>query len=158
MGSDFCSCLSDITSPESENLSRGNDINSSGKKIDNHPKVVLNKNNTIDSVDPLSSTREREYKSTMSSTYKNSIVSLRNSNYKQNNQKEKQNIVNLKNNLNNKKKNSNNKNKNNGVESTKNDEKKHSVKNLNKNGFVSENFKNFFNTQKGQEMTLNIND
>ena len=158
MGSDFCSCLSDITSPESENLSRGNDINSSRKKIDNHPKVVLEKNNTIDSVDPLSSTREREYKSTMSSTYKNSIVSLRNSNYKQNNQKEKQNIVNLKNNLNNKKNNSNDKNKNNDVRSKKNNEKKPSVKNLNKDGFVSENFKNFFNTKQGQEMTLNINE
>ena len=111
MGSDLCTCLNDSTTPESEDLSRRNNK----EKKDNRPKMVLDKNNTIDSIDPLSSQREKESKSTtLSSNYKkNSIVSLRNSNYKQKKKKEKKKIINLKNNINNKK---NNNNKINGYE------------------------------------------
>ena len=161
MGNDICTCLNDTTTPESEDLSRQNGETKSGKKINNHPKVVLNKNSTIDS-DHLYSAREKESKSTISSTYKNTISSNGNSNYKQNKKKEKHNIINLKNNLNNKKNiniNTSNKSKNkNNTKPKKNIEKEPSVKNLNKDGFVSENFKNFFNTSEGQEMTLNINE
>lgn len=168
MGSDFCTCLNDVTSPESENLARGKD---SRKKIDNNPKIVFNNNSTIESVDP-SYSREKDSKcTTISSNKKNSILSLRNSNYYQ---KEKKKIKNLKNNLNNKKNNNNNKYSNNKSNNNKkinnknnnktnneenNDiEKSSSVKKLNKEEFVNVSFKNFFNTPKGQEMTLNINE
>ena len=158
MGSDLCTCLNDSTTPESEDLSRRNNK----EKKDNRPKIVLDKNNTIDSIDPLSSQREKESKSTtLSSNYKkNSIVSLRNSNYKQNNNKEKKKIINLKNNVNNKK-NNNNKNITHNKINNKDKNiiaKKPSVKNTEKDGFVNENFKNFFHTSEGQEMTLNINE
>ena len=154
----MCTCLNDSTTPESEDLSRNNK-----EKKENRPKMILDKNNTIESIDPLSSQREKESKSTtLSSNYKkNSIVSLRNSNYKQNNQKEKKKIKNLKNNFNNKK-NNNNKNNNNNIKINNKDKnlitKKPSVKNISKEGFVNENFKNFFHTSEGQDMTLNINE
>ena len=158
MGADLCTCLNDSTTPESEDLSRRDNKD----KKDNRPKMILDKNNTIDSIDPLSSQREKESKSTtLSSNYKkNSIVSLRNSNYKPNNQKEKKRIKNLKNTFNNKK---NNNNKNNinikiNNKDKNNIKQKPSVKNISKDGFVSENFKNFFHTSEGQEMTLNINE
>ena len=158
MGSDLCTCLNDSTTPESEDLSRRNNK----EKKDNRPKMVLDKNNTIDSIDPLSSQREKESKSTtLSSNYKkNSIVSLRNSNYKQNNKKEKKKIINLKNNINNKKINNNKTNTNNKINNKDKNiiAKKPSVKNMAKEGFVNENFKNFFHTSEGQEMTLNINE
>ena len=158
MGSDFCTCLSDLTSPESEDLSRG----SNGKKIDNHPKIVLNNNSTIDSVEPMSSQRDKDSKyNTLSSTYKNSTkASISNSNYKQS-QNEKKKIMNLKNNLSNKKNNNYNSNKNrNNKNNKKNNsiEKAPSVKKLLEKGLVSKEFKNFFNSQKGQEMTLNMNE
>ena len=103
MGNDFCTCtcLNDLTTPESENLSRGLDRSTTGNKINNNPKIILNKNNTIDSTDHFFSLKEKESKSTtISSNYKNnSIVSLRNSNHKQK-KKEKIKFINLKNNLN----------------------------------------------------------
>jgi len=87
MGNDFCTCtcLNDSTTPESENLSRGLNTNRTGNKINNNPKIILNKNNTIDSTDHLSSLKDKESKrTTISSNYKNnSIVSLCNTNYKQ---------------------------------------------------------------------------
>jgi hypothetical protein len=157
MGNDFCSCLSDLTTPESEDLSRKQNSNVNGKKIDNHPKIILNQTNTIESNDPVSSQRE----TTISSIYKkNSIVSLRNSNYKQN-KKDKKKIINLKGNINNKKNNKFKNNKKNdliNIDTENIIEKKSSVKNLKKEGFVNEKFKNFFNTPQGQEMTLNMND
>ena len=157
MGNDFCtcSCLSDLTSPECEDLSRKRDNSENGKKIDNRPKIILKRKNTIESNDPFSSQRE----TTISSNFhNNSTISLGNSNYRQN-KKDKNKLINLKYNLNNKK---NNKLKNNNIDQTNittynNIEKKPSVKNLSKEGFVNDNFKNFFNTPKGQEMTLNIN-
>ena len=159
MGNDFCTCtcLNDVTTPESENLSRGLDTSRTGNKINNNPKIILNKNNTIDSTDHFLSLKEKESKSTtISSNYKkNSIVSLRNSNYKQK-KKEKKKIINIKNNINTK----NNKNvKNNVTDNTKKKvEKSPSVKKLKKEELVSINFKNFFNTPSGQEMTLNMNE
>ena len=165
MGNDFCTCLNDVTSPETENLSRDK---GSRKKINNNPKIVFNNNSTIDSVDP-SYSREKDSKfSTISSNKKNSILSTRNSSNYQN---EKNKINNFKNNSNSKKKNinSNNNNKNSKNNNNKNNnkanieknseiEKKSSVKKLNKDEFVNVSFKNFFNTPKGQEMTLNINE
>ena len=165
MGNDFCSCscLNDITKPETEDLSRDNKSAITGKKIDNNPKIIFNNNNNItyksfDSIDPLLSQREKESKSTttLSSHYKrNSIKSLKNANGKQK-KKNLEKIILLKNNLINDNKNNINNSKYNNIKP--NLENKSPVKKIKKEELVSYNFKHYFNTLQGQEMTLNIND
>ena len=151
MGNDICSCLSDSTTTECEDLSRKKGTNGTENKKDNRPKIILNKKNTIESIDRISSQRE----TTISSIFKNnSTQSPQNSTY-QHNKKEKNKLINLKYNVNNKK--NNKKNNKMNITTYNNIEKKPSVKKLCKEGFVSEKFKNFFNTTIGQEMTLNMN-
>ena len=165
MGSDFCSCscLNDLTKPETEDLSRGYNSTKTGKKIDNNPKILFNnnENNTTnykstDSVEPSLSKREKGSKNT-------TIISISLQNSNNNNIQKKKNkdkIINLKSNCvnGNKKNMKNNMNINMNNNIKKNFEKKPSVKRMKKEELVSYTFKNFFNTPQGQEMTLNMND
>ena len=42
MGSDFCTCLSDLTAPDSEDLSRDGNVNIKMNKVNNNkPKVIM---------------------------------------------------------------------------------------------------------------------
>ena len=76
MGSDICSCLNDLAGGESEDLSqRGND-NNNIKIVSKKPKVVLQKQKSLDSADPdpLQSQKENNSISTnINSDYKNTI-------------------------------------------------------------------------------------
>ena len=170
MGNDFCTCLSDLTGTGSEDLSREGNTDNNIKKENKKPKVVLHKQSSIDSSDPLQSQKEKDSISTnMYSDYKNTLSNLQ---QKQKNSKEKQSI--LKKNLSNKKmsdKNINNKDSNikndkninnnnnsniNNNARNKNIDKAELDKILNRELMVSENFKNFFNSSQGQEMILNM--
>ena len=76
MGSEICSCLNDLAGGESEDLSqRGND-NNNIKIVSKKPKVVLQKQKSLDSADPdpLQSQKENNSISTnINSDYKNTI-------------------------------------------------------------------------------------
>ena len=157
MGNDICtcSCLDDLTKNETENLSKENNKAMNGNKINNNPKKFYNNNNninykSIDSYDPFSNQKEKLSKSTtISSICKKSPTIDSNANKKKKNQ---QKIIYS----NNKMINGDKKNikQNNGNKKL---EIKLSVKKKKKDELVSYNFKHFFNTPQGQEMTLNMN-
>ena len=236
MGSDFCTCLSDLTGGESEDLSiKGNDKDNIKREV-KKPKVVLHKQGSLDSSDPLQSQKDNsistninsDYRNTLnhqqkqlkknlqskkyssnntsksnkSNTNNNKINNIENNNIEYNsidnniennnkiedniknenkNKKENKNKVDNNNIINNNKKeynnilNNNNVNKNikgnvkNEVknkekEKLKEEEKKKEEeiidfdKELNRENMVSENFNKFFNSQKGQEMILDMED
>ena len=239
MGSDFCSCLNDLTGGETEDLSLRTNEKDNDKKIDKRPKVVLKKQGSLDSSDPLQSQRENNSISTnLNSDYKSTLPNhqkkqknqdqkkellKKNLTKKNNNNKNNENIINIdndnksteniinidndnnkienkenilkaksnkienkenknieeNNNKNieeNKENNNNNDNKENkdnkiNKENKENKKLKNEVKKkkeeeeiidfdkvLNREEMVSENFKKFFNSQKGQEMILNMDD
>ena len=58
MGSDFCTCLNDLTGGESEDLSQSTNKNDNVKRVNKKPKVELRKQTSLDSADPLQSQRE----------------------------------------------------------------------------------------------------
>ena len=74
MGSDFCTCLSDLTGGESEDLSiKGNDKDNIKREV-KKPKVILNKQGSLDSSDPLQSQKETNSISTnITSDYRNTL-------------------------------------------------------------------------------------
>ena len=181
MGSDFCTCLNDLTGMESEDLSREGNTDNNIKKGNKKPIVLLHRQGSIESSDPLQSQKEKDsISTTMYSDYKNTLSNLQ---QKQKNSKE-QKQTNLKKNLSNKNipenssnivknnnklknenknsnnNNSNNNNKNNNIKNNnkmnKNIEKVDLDKILNRELMVSENFNKFFNSQQGQEMILNM--
>ena len=180
MGND-CDCslslCNDTTPNETKDLSTKGNKSQVVNKINNHPKINLNKISNIESVDPLLSQREKESKSTtFSSNYKKNSLASYNSICKLNNKSDKKLriILNTEIQNNNKPKKINKKilknksinndnikynNKTNNKESKSNINKKQkssSLKDLSKEGLVSENFKNFLNTPQGEEMALNI--
>ena len=182
MGSDFCTCLNDLTGPDSEDLSRGGNINIKMDNANKKPKVILNNNNK-ENIEPsdLFQMQKDSVNTTMNSDYKNTIPNIQskqkeqkeikeqkylNSNLKKNLQNK--NIINNdNNNINNIKKEKkeknisiNNKNsKQNNNKYVKNIEEKIDLdKMINREEMVSENFNKFFNSQKGQDMILNINE
>ena len=239
MGSDFCSCLNDLTGGETEDLSLRTNEKDNDKKIDKRPKVVLKKQGSLDSSDPLQSQRENNSISTnLNSDYKSTLPNhqkkqknqdqkkellKKNLTNKNNNNKNNENIINIDNdnksteniinidndnnkienkenilkaksdkienkenknieennnknieeNKENKNNNDNKENKDNKInkENKENKKLKNEVKKkkeeeeiidfdkvLNREEMVSENFKKFFNSQKGQEMILNMDD
>ena len=239
MGSDFCSCLNDLTGGETEDLSLRTNEKDNDKKIDKRPKVVLKKQGSLDSSDPLQSQRENNSISTnLNSDYKSTLPNhqkkqknqdqkkellKKNLTKKNNNNKNNENIINIDNdnksteniinidndnnkienkenilkaksnkienkenknieennnknieeNKENKNNNDNKENKDNKInkENKENKKLKNEVKKkkeeeeiidfdkvLNREEMVSENFKKFFNSQKGQEMILNMDD
>ena len=239
MGSDFCSCLNDLTGGETEDLSLRTNEKDNDKKIDKRPKVVLKKQGSLDSSDPLQSQRENNSISTnLNSDYKSTLPNhqkkqknqdqkkellKKNLSKKNNNNKNNENIINIDNdnksteniinidtdnnkienkenilkansnkienkennnieennnknieeNKENKNNNDNKENKDNKInkENKENKKLKNEVKKkkeeeeiidfdkvLNREEMVSENFKKFFNSQKGQEMILNMDD
>ena len=180
MGSD-CDCsislCNDTTPNETKDLSTKGNKSQIVNKINNHPKINLNKISNIESVDPLLSQREKESKSTtFSSNYKKNSLASYNSICKLNNKSDKKLriILNTEIQNNNKPKKINKKilknksinndnikynNKTNNKESKSNinkKEKSSSLKDLSKEGLVSENFKSFLNTPQGEEMALNM--
>lgn len=185
MGSD-CDCslslCNDTTPNETKDLSTNGNRSQVVNKINNHPKINLNKISTIESGDPLLSQREKESKSTTfgSNCKKNSLASF-NSIYKLNNKSDKKLKVFLNKDYNNSNNQNNNKpkkinkkilknkinnndrtqkfNKTNTKDSKNNNNKKVKIahhKDLSKEGLVSENFKNFLNSPQGEEMALNM--
>ena len=239
MGSDFCSCLNDLTGGETEDLSLRTNEKDNDKKIDKRPKVVLKKQGSLDSSDPLQSQRENNSISTnLNSDYKSTLPNhqkkqknqdqkkellKKNLSKKNNNNKNNENIINIDNdnksteniinidtdnnkienkenilkansnkienkennnieennnknseeNKENKNNNDNKENKENKInkENKENKKLKNEVKKkkeeeeiidfdkiLNREEMVSENFNKFFNSQKGQEMILNMDD
>jgi hypothetical protein len=167
MGSDFCTCLSDLTAPDSEDLSRDGNVNIKMNKVNNNkPKVILNNNENLESIDPLQLQKD-SVNTTMNSDYKNTISNIQS---KQKDLKEqrlsnfnsKKNIQIKKDNNNNKKEIKNNKI---NIENNENINNKNIIekkidfeKILNREEMVSENFNKFFNSQKGQEMILNMSE
>ena len=76
MGSDFCTCLSDLTAPDSEDLSRDGNVNIKMNKVNNNkPKVILNNNENLESIDPLQLQKD-SVNTTMNSDYKNTISNI----------------------------------------------------------------------------------
>ena len=75
MGSDICTCLGDLTGGESEDLSiKGNEKDNNIKRENKKPKVVLHKQGSLDSSDPLQSQKETNSISTnINSDYKNTL-------------------------------------------------------------------------------------
>ena len=74
MGSDICSCLNDLTGGESQDLSQRGTEKENTKRESKKPKVVLHKQASIDSADPLQSQKENNSISTnINSDYKNTI-------------------------------------------------------------------------------------
>ena len=93
MGSD-CDCslslCNDTTPNETKDLSSKGNKSQVVNKINNHPKINLNKISNIESVDPLLSQREKESKSTtFSSNYKKNSLASYNSICKLNNKSDK---------------------------------------------------------------------
>ena len=226
MGSDFCTCLNDLTGGESEDLSQSTNKNDNVKRVNKKPKVELRKQTSLDSADPLQSQKENNSISTnLNSDYK---TTLPNHQQKQKNQDiKKQNILkknlsrkknqinnniidndNINNIIDNNKNNIENINENENINNDKNinnskddnivdnkiENKKtkinenqnnqnnkkinnNDIKNkkeikkekekeeeidfekvLNREDMVSENFNKFFNSQKGQEMILKMDE
>ena len=153
MGNDFCSCLNDLTTYETKDLSRDETANIGKQPIEKNPKIIYKKISTIESTEPFSSQREKD-SITKRSSYKKNSNSHSNSNHQQN-LKSNGKKNNLKNNLNNNKNTKKNKNNNNNKD---NNEKSKSIKRVKKEELVSPKFKNFFNTIQGQTMTLNMNE
>ena len=224
MGSDFCSCLNDLTGGETEDLSLRTKEKDDDKRIDKRPKVVLKKQGSLDSSDPLQSQKENNSISTnLNSDYKSTLpnhqkklksqeqkkellkknLSKKNNNNKNsendinidNDNKNTENIINIDNDNKSENKENTLKTKDNKIEKKENkniEEKKNindnkekkdnkenkdnkKIKNdiikkkeeeeiidfdkiLNREEMVSENFNKFFNSQKGQEMILNMDD
>ncbi len=76
MGSDFCTCLNNLTGGESEDLSmqgKGND-NIKKEKLKPEKKVILRKQGTFDSADPLQSQKENSISTNLNSDYKNTML------------------------------------------------------------------------------------
>ena len=93
MGSD-CDCslslCNDTTPNETTDLSKNGNKSQIVNKINNHPKINLNKISTIESGDPLLSQREKESKSTTFGTnYKKNSLASFNSFGKLNNKSDK---------------------------------------------------------------------
>ena len=184
MGSD-CDCslslCNDTTPNKTTDLSKNGNKSQIVNKINNHSKINLNKISTIESGDPLLSQREKESKSTTFGTnYKKNSLASFNSFGKLNNKSDKKLRVILNSEVQNNNQNNNkpkkinkkilknksinndnikNNNKTNNKESKNNinkKEKRSSLKDLDKEELVSENFKNFMNTPQGEEMALNM--
>ena len=113
MGSEICSCLNDLTGGESEDLSReANDNNNNNQKSEKKPKVILKKDFSLDSTDPLQSQRENNISvsTNLNSDYKNTLPNHQQKPKNQENKKVylKKNLANNATNINNNKKNSEN--------------------------------------------------
>ena len=177
MGNEICSCLNNLTGLDSEDLSREGNEENNTKKVKKKPKVVLNRKDSLESSDPFQSQKEKETISTnMNSEYKNTLTSYPQSQKKQENKKKlnskQKNNPENKNNINNNKNNINNNNNkildnNNKVNKNSGNNNKNEIKNkkekkvdlekiLKREEMVSENFNKFFNSEKGQEMILNM--
>jgi len=169
MGNEICSCLNDLTSNESNDLSRERNDTEESKKINNHPKIVYNKDTTLDSLDPFNSQKEKDTKSATScSAYKNLT--------KEQNINDNKNIIELKNNLNNNNNSNmgnkinnindnidindnnsiNNNLKNKNTDSLKSFQREPSMKKIEFQELVPIGFKHFMTTPKGEEMILNM--
>ena len=73
MGSDFCTCLSDLTGGESEDLSiKGNDKDNIKREV-KKPKVILHKQGSLDSSDPLQSQKDNSISTNINSDYRNTL-------------------------------------------------------------------------------------
>ena len=187
MGNEICSCLNNLTGLDSEDLSREGNEDNTTKKLKKKPKVVLKRKDSLDSTEPFQSQKEKETISTnMNSEYKNTLTSHHQTQKKQENKKKlnskqknnPENINNINNNnINNNNKNNNiiednnikNNNKNKVNKNSGNNNNKNEIKNknekkvdlekiLNREQMVSENFNKFFNSEKGQEMILNMSE
>ena len=177
MGNEICSCLNNLTGLDSEDLSREGNEENNTKKVKKKPKVVLNRKDSLESSDPFQSQKEKETISTnMNSEYKNTLTSYPQSQKKQENKKKlnskQKNNPENKNNINNNKNNINNNNNkildnNNKVNKNSGNNNKNEIRNkkekkvdlekiLKREEMVSENFNKFFNSEKGQEMILNM--
>ena len=107
MGSDICSCLNDLTGGETEDLSRDANDNNNAQKKDKKPKVILKKDYSLDSCDPLQSQRENNISvsTNINSDYKNTLPNHQQKSKNQENKKVylKKNLSNNATNINNKK-------------------------------------------------------
>ena len=93
MGSDFCTCLNNLTGGESEDLSmqgKGND-NIKKEKLKPEKKVILRKQGTFDSADPLQSQKENSISTNLNSDYKNTMLNHQQRQLKKNLQSKKNN-------------------------------------------------------------------
>ena len=109
MGDEICTCLNNITGFDSEDLSReGNETdnnknNNSTKKVNKKPKVVLDKKESLDFSEPLTTQRGKESESTnLNSESKNTIsnqhqTQMKKDNIKKINKNQKNDIINNKN-------------------------------------------------------------
>ena len=186
MGTEICTCLNNLLDMDSEDLSRDqneNSDNSTKKKVNKKPKVVLKRKDSLDSENPMQSVREKDSISTNINSDKNTLTNNHHKSQKEPTNKKKQNIKNnnnnnnISNNSNNltNKKNTNNNSKNN-INNNINRNNKNSKNNnikieekikkestdfeklLNREQMVSENFNKFFNSEQGQNMILNMDD
>ena len=109
MGDEICTCLNNITGFDSEDLSReGNETdnnknNNSTKKVNKKPKVVLDKKESLDFSEQLTTQRGKESESTnLNSESKNTITNqhqsqIKKDNLKKLNKNQKNDIINNKN-------------------------------------------------------------
>ena len=180
MGSEICSCIDNIAGNETENLSRNaNDDLSKPKKIESNPKIDFrgsstmnasindyygtnNINNTKSPPPPPAQSNPRITRINNNSIDINTINSdsiyngHKTTEYNNINSNENMTITNTMNNDENNKQNINY----NNISKTNNIIEKKSTnleKKLPKEGLISYNFVHFFDTPKGQEMAVNIN-
>ena len=120
MGTEICTCLSNLMDMDSEDLSRdqneNTDNNNTKKKVNKKPKVVLNLKDSLDSENPLQSLKEKDSISTnINSEYKNTLTNHNQQAQREQTNKKKQNIKNKNNNNNNNNRNNNITNSNNNL-------------------------------------------
>ena len=181
MGSDICTCLNDLTGGESEDLSREANDNNNAEKKDKKPKVVLKKDYSLDSCDPLQSQRENNISvsTNLNSDYKNTLPNHQQKSKNQENKKIylKKNLSSNATNINNNKKNSENidsiininntikieNNNNNIINNINNNEKNKDLKNIKtsenkntKNNIINKNVINIEKKEEEVEEEINI--
>ena len=181
MGSDICTCLNDLTGGESEDLSRLANDNNNAEKKDKKPKVVLKKDYSLDSCDPLQSQRENNISvsTNLNSDYKNTLPNHQQKSKNPENKKIylKKNLSSNATNINNNKKNSENidsiininntikieNNNNNIINNINNNEKNKDLKNIKtsenkntKNNIINKNIINIEKKEEEVEEEINI--
>ena len=181
MGSDICTCLNDLTGGESEDLSREANDNNNAEKKDKKPKVVLKKDYSLDSCDPLQSQRENNISvsTNLNSDYKNTLPNHQQKSKNPENKKIylKKNLSSNATNINNNKKNSENidsiininntikieNNNNNIINNINNNEKNKDLKNIKtsenkntKNNIINKNVINIEKKEEEVEEEINI--
>ena len=159
MGDEICTCLNNITGFDSEDLSReGNETdnnknNNSTKKVNKKPKVVLDKKESLDFSEPLTTQRGKESESTnLNSESKNTIsnqhqTQMKKDNIKKINKNQKNDIINNKNIAKDNNKNNNIKEKN---------ENNNNNKILENNNIYNNNLSNN-NSEENKKKNNNIN-